>query len=127
MGDFEILGIPVSLGTMIYQALIFTILVFLIKKFVMSRLIAVLEKRKTYIGKQLMLAELYKQEAEQKLLEQNGLVAQARQEARKIRSKSEEEARALFEKTRLEAREIIHNAKDDARRIHPGHNEHWGA
>ena len=127
MGDFEVFGIPVSLGTMIYQALIFTVLVILIKKFVMGRLLGVMEKRKAYIGQQLSLAEQYKKEAEQKLLEQERLVVLAQEEARIIRSRSEEEARTAFEQSAAEAREIINNAKDDARRILNSHNQHRGA
>jgi ATP synthase B/B' CF(0) len=60
MGDIELFGIQISLGTMIYQAIIFTILVFLIKKFVMKKLLNVMEDRQTYIENQLLLAEKYR-------------------------------------------------------------------
>ncbi|RDU35353.1 hypothetical protein DRW41_18905 [Neobacillus piezotolerans] len=123
MGDFEIFGIPISLGTMIYQALIFTILVFLIKKLAMKKLLGILENRKTYIGQQLTIAEQCRSEAELKLAVQESLLSEARQ----IKYRSEIEAREILEKAVEEAKEIIHSARDEARRIRSNQNQNKGA
>ncbi|WP_043933186.1 F0F1 ATP synthase subunit B family protein [Bacillus sp. EB01] len=127
MGDIELFGIQISLGTMIYQAIIFTILVFLIKKFVMKKLLNVMEDRQTYIEKQLLIAEKYKTEAEQKLAEQQQLVQHAKVEARLIRASSEKEAMELFERSKQEAVEIIKDARNDARKQAAAQNCQKGA
>jgi F-type H+-transporting ATPase subunit b len=60
LGDLTLFGLPISLGTMLYQAVIFTVLVFILKKFVFKKLVDILEKRKQHIDDQLQLTEQYK-------------------------------------------------------------------
>ena len=60
MGDITIFGLPVSLGTMIYQAIIFTVLVFILKKLVFKKIVGVMESRKSHIENQLQLTEQYR-------------------------------------------------------------------
>lgn len=73
MGDISIFGIPISLGTMIYQAVIFTILIYILKNKYLSKLLDALEKRRETIQNKLMLAESYKKEAEEELRKQREL------------------------------------------------------
>jgi F-type H+-transporting ATPase subunit b len=114
MGDFTIFGLPVSLGTMIYQAAIFTILVLLLKKFVFKKLVAVMESRKEYIANQLQLSEKYKSDAERALEEQNNQLKEARKEAIEILKHSEQEAKLIVKDAKEEAKQIIKEAKDEA-------------
>ena len=66
LGDITLFGLPISLGTMVYQAIIFTVLVFILKKLVFKRLVGVMNSRKIHIENQLQLTEQYKQEAAKK-------------------------------------------------------------
>jgi F-type H+-transporting ATPase subunit b len=114
MGDFTIFGLPVSLGTMIYQAAIFTILVLLLKRFVFKKLVNIMESRKEYIANQLQLSEKYKLEAENALEEQYQLLKESRKEAIGILKHSEQEAKLIVKDAKDEAKKIIKEAKDEA-------------
>ncbi len=114
MGDFTIFGLPVSLGTMIYQAAIFTVLVLLLKKFVFKKLVNVMESRKEYIANQLQLSEKYKLEAEKTLEEQYEQLREARKEAIEILKHSEQEAKLIVKDAKEEAKQIIKDAKNEA-------------
>jgi F0F1-type ATP synthase membrane subunit b/b' len=113
LGDFSLFGLPVSLGTMIYQAIIFTILVFILKKLVFKKMVDILEKRKLHIEKQLLLTEQYKQEAKQNLEASKDVLKQAKKEAREIRTYSENEAKLLIHDAKEEAKDIVKKAKED--------------
>lgn len=78
MGDITLFGLPISLGTMVYQALIFTVLVFILKKLVFKKLVAILDNRKQHIENQIQLTEQYKLEAERNLELSAELLYQAR-------------------------------------------------
>lgn len=110
MGDITIFGLPVALGTMIYQAILFTVLFILIRKFVVPKLIAVLESRKGTIEKQLLLAETYKNEGEQYAKEQQELLQQAKFEAKEMMKRSEKEAENLIKMAKEEANMIRQQA-----------------
>ena len=114
MGDFSLFGLPVSLGTMIYQAIIFTILVFILKKLVFKKMVDILEKRKHHIEKQLLLTEQYKLEAEQHLEASKDVLKQAKKEAREIRTYSENEAKLIIRDAKEEAKNIVKKAKEEA-------------
>jgi F-type H+-transporting ATPase subunit b len=103
MGDFEVFGLPVSLGTMIYQAILFTVLVFVLKRFFLKKIVNVMENRRKAIEVQLKLAESYKVEAERKLLEQQVLLEQAEREAKHLVSKSRQEAAQIVKAAKKEA------------------------
>ena len=114
MGDLTLFGIPISLGTMIYQAFIFTVLTFLLKKYILGKLVNVIDTRKIHIEKQLQIAEMHKQEAERNLEESNKTLKEARQNAREIMSHSETEADLIIRDAKVEARQILHEAKEEA-------------
>ncbi|WP_147533565.1 hypothetical protein [Bacillus marasmi] len=106
MGDFTIFGMNVALGTMIYQALLFTGLFLLLRKYVLPKLVAVLENRKLHIEKQLMLAESFKAEGEQYAKEQENLLREAKIEAKEIITRSQKEALIIIKLAKEEANMI---------------------
>lgn len=115
MGDFEIFGMPVSLGTMIYQAVLFTVLIFILKNKMLNKVVEAMEKRRNTIENELNLAETYKMEAEADMMRQRELTEQATQEARKIIAKGREEAATVVKEARKEALMIRTQAFDDGR------------
>jgi F-type H+-transporting ATPase subunit b len=114
LGDITLFGLPISLGTMMYQALIFTVLVFILKKLVFKKVVAILEKRKQHIENQLQLTEQYKLEAERNLELSAVVLNQARKDAREIMHYSENEARLMIMNAKAEAREILKDAKEES-------------
>lgn len=111
MGDFYIFGIPVSLGTMIYQATIFTVLVLLLKKFVIKKLVKVIELRKDYIENQLTLTEKYKSEAKQDAEVYLQSILKSKKDAQEILEHSRKEAALIIKDAEKEAYEILRNAR----------------
>jgi F-type H+-transporting ATPase subunit b len=103
MADFEVFGLPVSLGTMIYQVILFTVLVFILKRFFLKKIVNVMEKRRRAIEGQLKLAESYTAEAERKLLEQQELLEHAQHEAKRLVAKSRQEAAQIIKAAKKEA------------------------
>jgi F-type H+-transporting ATPase subunit b len=103
MGEFEIFGMPVSLGTMIFQAVIFTALIWILKKKFLGKLVDAMENRRESIDNQLNLAETYKREAEEELLKQREMTEKASQEAKQIIAKAREEANIILKAARKES------------------------
>ena len=114
MGDLTLFGLPISLGTMAYQALIFTVLVFILKKLVFKKLVSVLDSRKQHIENQLQLTEQYKREAEKNLEHSVEVLNQARRDAREIMKHSENEAKLMINDAKLEAKEILKDVKEES-------------
>lgn len=117
MGDIKILGIPISLGTMIFQAVIFTILIYILKSKYLSKLLIALEKRRDSIANKLMLAESYKKEAEEELLKQREITKTAVHESKRIISNAHDEAADILKDARKDALKIRTEAFERARRI----------
>lgn len=114
MGDITLYGLPISLGTMMYQALIFTVLVFILKKLVFKKLVAILENRKQHIENQLQLTEHYNLEAKRNLELSAEVLNQSRKNAREIMKHSENEAKHLIMNAKAEAREILKDVKEES-------------
>jgi F0F1-type ATP synthase membrane subunit b/b' len=114
LGDVTIFGLPVSLGTMVYQAIIFTILVFILKKLVFQKIVNILEKRKQHIENQLLLTEQYKQDAKKNLDRSAAVLKQARADAIEMLKHSENEANLIIEDAKIEARAILKQAKEES-------------
>jgi F0F1-type ATP synthase membrane subunit b/b' len=114
LGDITLLGLPISLGTMIYQAFIFTVLVLILKKLVFKKLVAVLENRKSHIQNQLQLTEQFKIEAERNLVMSEQVLKQAKSDAREIRRRTESEAKLIIQSAKEEAKQILKKANTDA-------------
>ena len=120
MGEFEIFGMPVSLGTMIYQAVIFTALIWILKKKFLGKLVDEMENRRESIDIQLNLAETYKREAEEELLKQREMTEKTTQEAKQIIAKAREEANIILKAARKEAFTIRTEAYENERRAMKG-------
>jgi F-type H+-transporting ATPase subunit b len=114
LGDITLFGLPISLGTMIYQAIIFTVLVFILKKLVFKKLVGILESRKKHIENQLLLTEQYKLEAEKNLELSVEALNQARRDARAIMKHSENEAKLMIMDAKAEAKEILKEVKENS-------------
>ncbi|WP_251552176.1 ATP synthase F0 subunit B [Neobacillus muris] len=119
MGDITLLGLPISLGTMIYQACLFTILTFALKKFVFKKMVGILDMRKQNIENQLKLTEQNNLVAEQNLLASETILKQARMDAREMRKYSENEAKLIIQSAKEEAK---HLARESAERAYPSQN-----
>ncbi|WP_318505672.1 ATP synthase F0 subunit B [Bacillus sp. T3] len=115
MGDFEIFGMPVSLGTMIYQAILFTILIFILKRKMLGKVVEAMENRRDTIENELKLAESFKREAESNMIKQRELTEEATIEGRKIIAKARAEAGNIVKEARKEALMIRTQAYDDGR------------
>jgi len=113
LGDITLFGLPISLGTMIYQALIFTVLVFILKKLVIKKLVGVMDSRKLHIENQLQLTEQYKQDAEKNWELSTEVLNQARKDAREIIKHSEYEAKLIISDAKMQAKEILKEAKEE--------------
>lgn len=120
MGEFEIFGMPVSLGTMIFQAIIFTALIWILKQKFLSKLVGAMESRRESIDNQLNLAETYKHEAEAELLKQREMTEKATQDAKQIIAKAREEANIIVKAARKEAFTIRTEAYENERRALKG-------
>ncbi len=113
MGDITLFGLPISLGTMLYQAIIFTILVFVLKKLVFKKLVGILDNRKQHIENQLQLTEQYKLEAVKNLETSDNILKQAKIDARELMKHSEKEAALIIQDAKEEAKQIRKEAKEE--------------
>lgn len=120
MGEFEIFGMPVSLGTMIFQAVIFTALIWILKQKFLSKLVGAMENRRESIDNQLNLAETYKREADEERLKQREMTEKATQEAKQIMAKAREEANVILKAARKEAFTIRTEAYENELRAMKG-------
>jgi F-type H+-transporting ATPase subunit b len=114
LGDLTLFGLPISLGTMIYQAVIFTVLVFILKKLVFKKLVNILNKRTQHIENQLQLTEKYKLDAARNLENSEDILKQARKDAREIMKHSEIEATLIINDAKEKAKQIRNEAKEEA-------------
>ncbi|MEH7072476.1 ATP synthase F0 subunit B [Neobacillus drentensis] len=114
MGDFTLFGLPISLGTMLYQAVLFTVLVFILKKLVFKKLVSILEKRKLNIENQLQLTEQYKHDAARNLESSEEMMKQARVKAREMMKHSENEAALIINDAKEKAKQILKEANEEA-------------
>lgn len=114
MGDVVILGLPVALGTMVYQAILFTILFWVLKKKVLGKVVAIMEKRKQTIEKQLATSETYRKEGEIYLQQQIELLEKAKIESREIIRNGQKEAFNIVKAAKDEAAAIRTQSYKDA-------------
>jgi F-type H+-transporting ATPase subunit b len=110
MGDIEIFGIPISIGTMIYQAILFTVLIFILKNKLLGKLVDAMENRRESIDNQLKLADTYKKEAEDLLIKQREDSLRALHESRDLLANAHEEASEII----MEARKDAHTTRTQA-------------
>lgn len=99
---------------MIYQAVIFTILVFILKKLVFKKVVTILDKRKQHIENQLQLTEQYKLDAARNLETSGDVLKQARIDAREIMKQSENEAKLIINEAKEKAQHILNDENEQA-------------
>ncbi len=107
-------GLPISLGTMLYQAVIFTILVFILKKLVFKKLIGILDTRKEAIVEQLRLTEDSKLKAKKNLEKSDEILHQAKIDARELIKYNEKVAKQLVQEAKEEAKHILQEAQEES-------------
>lgn len=103
-------SVRIEWGTMIFQLIVFLILLLLVRIFAMKPAMSVLQKRQTYIEEQISSAELSRKEAEALISEQRALLEQAKLDAQTVLERAKKQSDA-------ESQDIIQSAKDRADRI----------
>jgi F-type H+-transporting ATPase subunit b len=114
MGDIVIFGLPVAIGTMVYQAILFTVLFWILKKKFLGKVVDIMEKRKKTIENQLETSEKYRKEGELYLQNQLELLEKAKFEARDIIRNSQREAHLIVQEAKDEAAAIRAQSFKDA-------------
>ncbi|NWQ42356.1 ATP synthase F0 subunit B [Bacillus sp. EB106-08-02-XG196] len=117
MGDIEIFGMQISLGTMIYQAILFTVLIFILKRKLLGKVLCALENRRDSIDHKLKLAEAQKQECDRLLMEQREMTEKAKREAKELILQARQEASSIVKEARKDALVIRSQAYEDIRRM----------
>lgn len=112
MGDIYIFDIPISIGTMLYQAFIFSALVFVVYKLCLKKVINMLDERRQYILQQLKEVEQYKREAKSKYLEQMKELEEAKKEVKQMRENSNKQALYILNEAKKEANELRKRADE---------------
>ncbi|MBT9253801.1 MAG: F0F1 ATP synthase subunit B [Brockia lithotrophica] len=124
-GDLTLLGLPVQVGTMLLQLVVFLLLVYLLQRYAWPHVARALEERRERIRADLEEAARQRAEAQALIEEQRRLLDEARAKAEEILRRSEriaeeerermlEEARQAVEKIRADAQADIVRAKEEA-------------
>jgi F-type H+-transporting ATPase subunit b len=103
-------AVSLDWGTMLFQALVFLVLLLVVRKFAMGPVMAVLEKRRQHVENEILTAERNRQEAEALLAEQRRLLDEARIEAKSILDRVTKQAND-------ESARILEEAKTTAERM----------
>ncbi len=103
-------SVSLEWGTMLFQAIVFLVLLLLVRKFAMGPAMAVMEKRRQHIENEITTAERNRQEAEALLAEQRRVLDEARVEAKAILDRVTKQAND-------EAARIVEDAKAAADRL----------
>ncbi|KYD26080.1 ATP synthase subunit b [Geobacillus icigianus] len=110
----------ISGGTIIYQLLMFIILLALLRKFAWQPLMNIMKQREEHIANEIDQAEKHRQEAEKLLEEQRELMKQSRQEAQALienaRKLAEEQKEQIVASARAEAERVKEAAKQEIER-----------
>lgn len=110
----------ISGGTIIYQLLMFIILLALLRKFAWQPLMNIMKQREEHIANEIDQAEKCRQEAEKLLAEQRELMKQSRQEAQALienaRKFAEEQKEQIVASARAEAERVKETAKQEIER-----------
>ncbi|OKO96683.1 ATP synthase F0 sector subunit b [Geobacillus proteiniphilus] len=110
----------ISGGTIIYQLLMFIILLALLRKFAWQPLMNIMKQREEHIANEIDQAEKRRQEAEKLLQEQRELMKQSRQEAQALienaRKLAEEQKEQIVASARAEAERVKEAAKKEIER-----------
>lgn len=110
----------INSGDIIYQLLMFIILLALLRKFAWQPLMNIMKQREEHIANEIDQAEKRRQEAEKLLAEQRELMKQSRQEAQALienaRKLAEEQKEQIVASARAEAERVKEAAKQEIER-----------
>lgn len=110
----------INSGDIIYQLLMFIILLALLRKFAWQPLMNIMKQREEHIANEIDQAEKHRQEAEKLLAEQRELMKQSRQEAQQLmenaRKLAEEQKEQIIASARAEAERLKETAKKEIER-----------
>lgn len=116
----ELGTVRIEFGTMLFQVIMFLILLLVVRKFAMGPAMRVLEKRQENIETQIATAERNRAEAEALLEEQRKVLKNARDEAHQIveraKKQSEVEAKQIMESANQRAERMIEDARSEINR-----------
>lgn len=117
---FDLGSIRMEWGTMLFQVVVFLVLLWIVKKFAIGPAMGVLEKRQQQIENQISTAEKNRAEAETLLKEQKQALQQAREEAHQIieraKKQSELEAKEILEAAQKRSERMIEEARAEITR-----------
>ncbi len=104
-------------GDIIFQLIMFLILLALLKKFAWGPLMGIMQQREEHISNEIEEAEKSRVEAKQQLEEQRKLLKEARQEAQSLieasKKQGEEQRLEIIETARAEAERLKDSAKQE--------------
>ncbi|MBO8175975.1 F0F1 ATP synthase subunit B [Aeribacillus pallidus] len=106
----------VNTGDIVFQLLMFIILLALLKKFAWGPLMGIMKQREEHIASQIDAAENSRKEAEKALQEQRELLKQARQEAQSLIENAKKQGDQQREEIIAQAREEAERMKEAAKR-----------
>lgn len=106
-----------NLGTMLFQLIVFIILMVLVAKFGMRPVLEMMRKRQDHITGEISAAEENRKEAERVLEEQKAELAKTREEARDIveraKKRSENEAADILKDAKARADRLVEEAREE--------------
>lgn len=103
-------------GTMLYQLLIFIVLLILLRIFAFKPLVGIMHKRQQYVEDQIQSAENDRQEAQTLLEEQRKVLQQAREEAQQLIERAKQQSQTEAEEIRKTAQANADRLLADARK-----------
>jgi len=107
-------AVSLEWGTMLFQALVFLILLVLVRKFALGPALAVMDKRRQNIENEISSAERSRKESETLLAEQRRLLDEARIEAKSLIDRAHKQASAEEARIKQEAEEAAARLKAEA-------------
>lgn len=109
------LGGPFNGGDIIYQLVMFSLLLFLIKKFAWGPLMGIMKQREEHIANEIEAAEQSRVEAKKLLEEQRNLLKEARTEAQSLIENAKKQGDVQREEIIVAARAESERLKDSAK------------
>ncbi|WKB35582.1 F0F1 ATP synthase subunit B [Terrilactibacillus sp. S3-3] len=109
-----------SLGTILFQLIIFLLLMVLVAKLGLKPVLSIMQKRKEYINNEISSAESSRKEAEEFLNKQKAELNKVREEAHEIieraKKQSEGEAQSIIDAAKERSERLIKEAHDEINR-----------
>ncbi|UOY94537.1 F0F1 ATP synthase subunit B [Ectobacillus sp. JY-23] len=115
-----LLGAAIPYGTIVYQLVIFLILLALLRKFAFGPLMGIMKQREEHIAGEIEAAERNNAEAKKLVEEQRTAMAQSRQEAKELieraKKQAEEQKEGIIAAAKAEAEAVKASAVQEIQR-----------